>query len=445
MNRLRIVSGLVILALTAAACQTLAVDIEPTQRSAAAGTQVALATVGSSATAPAEMTASPTSQPAETSPTSLSSQLAPAPQAGPAVRLAEIHMLDAARGWALGNRGLGLVDSVLATADGGLTWQAVTPPGVAAGATGAQAAAAFLDQAHAWVSYADQRSSPELTQAQVWSTADGGKTWTSGSLDLQSVQVEQFAPKFLGFRDAQNGWLLAHVGAGMSHEYVVIFTSADGGKTWARVVDPEKNNLGMSCVKTGLVFQTAKIGYVSGDCQGVRAGIYLSRTVDGGTTWDDVSLPAPDDHPDLFTNQANACGVETVLFPSAQDALIPVRCAAAGSSAPAQRWLYASHDGGQAFRPQTVPAQYGAFDFLDPQTGWLIGAFTSDATRFTLFNTIDGGGTWKSIANLGWRGQPDFIDAQTGWVAATSGDASALVMTRDGGATWQEIKPHLAR
>ncbi|HEX9013303.1 MAG TPA: hypothetical protein VF813_07295, partial [Anaerolineaceae bacterium] len=131
MNRLRIASGLLILALTAAACQTLAVDIEPTQRSAASGTQAAPTTAGSSATAPAEMTASTAPQPAGTAPASLPSQLAPAPGAGPAVRLAEIHMLDAVHGWGLGNRGLGLVDSVLVTADGGLTWQAVTPPGVA--------------------------------------------------------------------------------------------------------------------------------------------------------------------------------------------------------------------------------------------------------------------------------------------------------------------------
>jgi photosystem II stability/assembly factor-like uncharacterized protein len=441
--QIKIAPLILLVALAAAGCQELSVNVEPGS-SAPTPAQTQAAASSPAAGTPVPTQAAATVVKAAPTATAIPGHLQP----GAAVRLAEIHMVDANQGWALGNRGLGLVDVVLRTADDGQTWRDVTPPLPAAenNGTGKQATGAFFDAQHAWVSYADLTPAPDLKNPLVWYTADGGANWQSSQpLDLQNVQVEGYNPGLLGFLDLQHGWLLAHVGAGMNHDYVVIFTTGDGGRTWTRMVDPEKNNLAMSCHKTGLVFKTPQLGYLAGDCQGVAPGIYLSRTVDGGVTWSDVLLPAPDGKPaDFFKDPTVFCGVDTVLFPSAQDAFIPVRCSTNGDPKTLLRWLYASQDGGQSFHSLPVPAQYGSINFLNPQTGWLIGSFTIDAVHFTLFGTVDGGQNWKSIANLGWTGMPDFVDAQNGWVVAKTGDVTALVHTTDGGASWQEIKPLIA-
>ncbi len=394
-------------------------------------------------------TALPPTRPAPTwtpaAPTPVSTALPGRLQPGSPVQIAAIRMLDAQQGWGIGNRGTGRQDAILRTADGGLTWRDVTPPlpENPAGST-RQAAAAFIDAQHAWVTYFNPTPSPIAAPPDVWFTTDGGASWGSSPLDVNGAQLEYLIPGIIGFSDVQNGWLLAHVGAGMSHDYVAIFTTTDGGRSWKRVVDPQVNNLPMGCRKTGLVFLSPRIGYLSGDCMGVTSGIYLLRTADGGVTWQDVKLPPPADRPDLFTDRNTICGIDTLSSPAAQELYIPVRCSSVGSSSDVRRWLYASHDGGSTFQALSMPAQYGSFQFLNPSTAWLIGGFTPDATRFTLFKTVDSGAAWKTVANLGWQGEPDFVDGQSGWVVALSSSAAALVHTGDGGVTWREIKPHVA-
>jgi photosystem II stability/assembly factor-like uncharacterized protein len=432
-NLPKFASAFLALTLLTTACQELSVNVEP------AG---ATPTLSASAQPSADQTAAPAVLASAPPPTALPGHLQP----GVPVRIAEIAMRDANLGWAIGNRGLGLQDTILTTADGAQTWRDVTPP-LPSAPTGAgrTAAAAFPDAQHAWVIYADPTPSPDLKDSPVWFTADAGRTWqTSQPLDLHNLNAEAFTPDLFGFLDLQHGWILAHIGAGMNHDYVAIFTTADGGQTWTRIVDPQKNNLPMSCHKTGLLFQTPQVGYITGDCMGVASGIYFERTMDAGASWQDVPLPDPADKPTLFTDQNEMCAIDTILFPTPQDALVPVRCADMGKDTNVQRWLYTSQNGGQTFGPLPVPAQYGSFDFIDPLTGWLIGSFAPGATRFTLFNTVDGGQNWRSLANLGWTGQPDFVDPQNGWVVARSADTTALVHTTDGGATWQEIKPHVA-
>lgn len=44
-----------------------------------------------------------------------------------------------------------------------------------------------------------------------------------------------------------------------------------------------------------------------------------------------------------------------------------------------------------------------------------------------------------------WDAQFSFVEPQTGWVIARANDQSALVKTSNGGASWIEIKPVIAR
>jgi photosystem II stability/assembly factor-like uncharacterized protein len=84
----------------------------------------------------------------------------------------------------------------------------------------------------------------------------------------------------------------------MSHDYVVLYRSIDGGATWERLLDPD--NAVQACYKTGMLFTSAQEGWLTGTCSGVAAGVWLYRTGDGGVTWQPVQLPAPESRPDLL-------------------------------------------------------------------------------------------------------------------------------------------------
>ncbi len=229
------------------------------------------------------------------------------------VVITSIQMLDANTGWGIGQGKSaypGGDDHVLRTADGGLTWKDITPPqGIVAEQT-QSATAFFMDETLAWVIYSTWSGIPEF--ATVWTTYDGGNNW-SPSYDMEtSSMMEFFSPGFFSFPDEDHGWLLVHAGAGMSHDYIYIYGSSDGGVTWTKLVDPmdsSETSPAMSLYKTGMAFTDAQHGWITYELAGVASGVWIYGTADGGTTWSQVDLPAPDDKPDLFENDAYSCGV----------------------------------------------------------------------------------------------------------------------------------------
>ncbi len=418
-----------------AACGTLNVQIQPgiDQTQPQPTSRVVTATPPSASPTPLVVTA--------TVPTGL--HLKP----GEALKVTSIHMLDAALGWAVGRGSTDPNDHILRTTDGGNTWRDVSPSGAFSASDNSDKAAAafFLDASHAWIAVYNRTPSPHPQPAQVWFTTDGGQNWTpSQTLDLANVQQDYYMPTGLGFADANVGWLMVHLGVGMSHDYVALFTTRDGGKSWKRVVDPEKNNLPMGCYKNGAAFIDADNGWVAGDCGGVMAGLYLYRTNDGGATWEQESLPAPSTYPDLYQNEQDVCGATAPVMTPALDGYLAVKCTFM-TDGQNRRWLYTTADGGKTWTPHVLPLPYGDLEFISPQAGWLLGAVGADSNaEGHLYVTQDGGASWSPVQALGWQGQLDFIDEQNGWVVAEAGEALALVRTSNAGVTWQEIKPVVA-
>ena len=103
--------------------------------------------------------------------------------AGQAIKLTYIRMLDLTHGWAVGGLD-GASNHVFRTSDGGLTWQDQTPPEPAAVDPGQpqKAVGAFLDGLHAWVLYYGAQFGASAA-AYVWSTQDGGATWSFSGLN----------------------------------------------------------------------------------------------------------------------------------------------------------------------------------------------------------------------------------------------------------------------
>jgi len=350
---------------------------------------------------------------------------------GQAVTISTLDMLDEQNGWASG--GLpGETGQILRTGDGGFTWQDVTPPQPAPdSAQPLQSAAGFLDTQLAWVFYMQADSAPGKP-AVVWRTQDGGENWlASQPLDLEGLE-SQFYVSDLQFIDPQNGWLLAHVGVGMNHDYIMLYHSQDGGITWQRLVDPYVDSGIQGCRKTGMLFTDPLHGWLPGDCNGVAPGAFLYHTTDGGATWETVNLPAPAGLPTLFENPAAACGIYDATFFSPQFGRAGMTCANYDTDPLSYLYyLYTTQDGGTTWTATTYPG--GSLVFLNDQVGW--------AQNGDIFQTTDGGASWTKISLVSWQAEFDFVSEMLGWAVARAGDETALVKSEDGGVYWQELKP----
>ena len=344
-----------------------------------------------------------------------------------------IHMIDATTGWAIG----GLVsvgDHVLFTTDGGSTWKDVTPPESEAASGDRKTAIGFFQDAKtAWVTYANYVGYPVPTQVVVWHTADGGAIWqASQPLDVQGLS-EIFVPSDLQFVLGQTGWLLVHVGVGMNHDYVALYRSLDGGINWSRILDPYNDGGIQSCTKSAMLFTDLTHGWLTGDCNGVKAGVLLYNSTDAGSTWQEVTLPAPAIAPGLYDVESPiACGAYDPFFFGNDLGYLSVRCGDySGAQITYTYYIYTTQNGGSTWTSATYPGD--TLYFFSADTGW--------ALSKKIQRTTDGGLTWTPISDVTWTAQMDFISEQIGWGVARTGDVMALVKTDNGGARWTELTP----
>jgi photosystem II stability/assembly factor-like uncharacterized protein len=361
--------------------------------------------------------------------------------------LTSLKMFDALNGWAAAIGDNDNAPHLLRTRDGGTTWQERTPAGMTAetGFTDSIIIFTTLDLNTVWATLSSQSPSPVLTSLIAWQTVDGGATWSSSDpLPVTDLSVEFFMPDLFGFSDRSNGWLLVHNGAGMMKDYVSIFTTANGGASWKRVVDPYMDNLRMSFSKTGLVFFDANTGWVTLDSHGVEPGLEFYNSVDGGTSWQEIDLPSPGYQPNYWADMQNACGIDAIVYVRPPMLTVSVTCQSAGRADP-ERWLYTTPDNGLTWSWVNTPGGYGDTFLLDPNHGWFLGHIKQqDDDASTLYVTTNAGASWSPIKNVSWRGVPQFVDAKNGFVLARAGMENAFVRTTDGGKTWSEVKAVLA-
>ncbi len=344
-----------------------------------------------------------------------------------------IHMIDENIGWAIG--GLDSVgEHVLKTQAGGSAWKDITPPEPAAPEGERKVAAGyFLDASNAWVIYTNTSG---ITPAQpfVWRTQDGGLSWqASQPLDVSNLS-EFYGMPSLQFVDGQSGWLLVHVGAGMNHDYIALYQSQDGGMSWLRIQDPYNDTSSiMSCSKTGMLFTDATHGWLTGDCNGVAAGVLLYKSTDGGLTWESVTLPDPSGAPGLFTTFQSACGSYDPFFFSNDLGHLAVNCTNYDQNPITyQYYVFTTQDGGTTWTSSTYPGE--SLYFYSASTGW--------ALARKIQRSSDGGLTWTAMSNVTWSAEVDFITENVGWAVATDENQQvALVKTIDGGKKWAMLVP----
>ncbi|MBN2242079.1 MAG: hypothetical protein JW793_05265 [Acidobacteria bacterium] len=156
--------------------------------------------------------------------------------------------------------------------DGGLTWKSIE------GKTGGMGCIlAFADAKTGWLGSGDKFEM----------TADGGATWKAMALPEGAGKVAA-----ISLRTATDGYLVDQNGA--------LYTTRDGGKTWSSgslglqnpgilgfASGPFINETPQAAVR----FSDADNGLVVLGLSG-KANLIALRTADGGRTWKEESLPA---------------------------------------------------------------------------------------------------------------------------------------------------------
>ena len=188
--------------------------------------------------------------------------------------------VSATTGWLTGSCAAGAPPFLL-TEDGGVTWTAQALPSLAASSGGDTTFPPTFTSAQTGTMLVEETDQDQVSVA-LYTTADGGHTWT-----LKSIM----AGTALGadFIDADRGWLVTTdpEGTGAAPD---IFSTADGGSTWDRLN-------AFPFIGVRLDFLTSSVGWAATDIGQVSEGVptALFQTLDGGRNWtavtDRISVP----------------------------------------------------------------------------------------------------------------------------------------------------------
>ncbi len=177
------------------------------------------------------------------------------------------------------------------------------------------------------------------------------------------------------------------------------------------------------------------------------------RTTDGGVHWKDVTPHTPPGQ--RFPQGVGDIHPLTHLNAWVLAGLVPLTWDGSQKQNPV---VFHTVDGGQTWRsvlPASIPGSF--MDFINSSDGWaLSGKLLQNPTRWDelwdVHRSTDGGKSWKRVgsAKVGSAkipGLPSFIgflNTTTGWIGGTARDGNyaraVLLMTHDGGQTWQQQK-----
>jgi photosystem II stability/assembly factor-like uncharacterized protein len=343
----------------------------------------------------------------------------------PPIWLETPQMTSPATGWTLRWITWGVNGSELVrTTDGGRTWTDVTPPAAAARLSLPYVYNPVLlarDGEHAWLAICcaggTATSAGMLTE--VFSTSDGGRTWTeSGPLHGPAYG----GPASLSFTGPDDGWLLLTTYAGTDlalTRFGRLYRTGDGGRHWALVAA----DVPASC-DPSLTVATTSVAWIA--CG--HGLLLVSR--DGGTHWTPRPLPRSAWGFPQFTGQ--------------------IGYALAGPAS--GLYLLVTHDLGRTWRRVTLPSGIGSFPgvrFLSASDGIVMPAASPGSRILVAYVTVNGGRTWIAVPQGLHATDPDLLGydfvstriwfAWYGNQAQTQAQASTIYRTGNSGRTWTAI------
>lgn len=288
-----------------------------------------------------------------------------------------VFFLDQNRGWVVGSKG-----TLLATTDGGKTWQAKAPT------TDVLRDVYFVDEQNGWLvcerNVYDLKEKDEPT-TYLMQTTDGGERWNR--IDIRGMEVDIRLVRVV-FSRGGRGWAFGEAGS--------IYTTRDNGANWTRLTSPTRHLL------LGGSFVDDDRGWLVG------AGATIIQTADGGDTWHVTKLPQ---------------AIQNAVRFSASSFVDNRLGWAVGSGGT----IYRTDNGGRTWQMQDSGVLTDLYDvkFLDAKEGWAVGA------EGTIIYTNDGGlhwttqrsGTGHPLARLFFAGRT------RGWAVGFGGTVVTYVRT----------------
>ena len=173
--------------------------------------------------------------------------------------LVSIYFKDPQNGWAVGEEGM-----ILHTTDGGKIWENQKSP-----VPYFLMKVFFVTPLKGWI---------VTEQTHILSTEDGGKTWKVQFKD------EDFILKAVSFCDSLHGWAVG--------EYGYIYYTKDGGTTWKKQAGHfEITKAADEIVGGNYLFDVVAVDPQTAWAVGIDG--YVTKTTDGGKTWQSVATGAP--------------------------------------------------------------------------------------------------------------------------------------------------------
>lgn len=336
--------------------------------------------------------------------------------------LYDIQFLDSLNGWSCGNFG-----TVLKTADGGKKWTLLETP-----SKDLFIRLFFINKNKGFVCSYDK---------QTFFTYDGGVSWDTVK-QLKNHYITQ-----LQFLNEKTGYALL---TDSTYSNTSIYKTSDGGFSW-NIYNPYPS-----------YWLSSTFFFLDENCGWITIGGDFARTTDGGRTWQSAPVPG------------YQTGVTKIQFINKQQGFFVGR-AVDPFSINYNSVFAVTNDGGETWNARMMPDKYAALTdvhFVSDQVGFVT---TNDYPHGRIFYTENAGADWEilpvtankfsffgGIKAWGLDAQNIICYTADGWRTsviqtpsvtplslysvsaldtnniAAAGKFSTIILTSDGGKTWQK-------